>query len=87
MAVKLIGAVGRAGSRPGAAGLELSLPDGATAGDLLDRLADRFGEPFRAAGARVFVEGQLARSAEQPLAGAESRKVIVMLVSPMQGGR
>ncbi len=38
---------------------------------------------------RMFVEGQLVLTREQPLAerGAESQKVIVMLISPMTGGQ
>lgn len=97
--VKLLGAVGQVGAKPGNGAFDFSLPDSATTGDLLVRLADRFGEPFCAAAEgpssklsgslRMFVEGQLVLTTEQPLAarGAESQKVIVMLISPMTGGR
>jgi hypothetical protein len=100
--VKLQGAKGRLGRRPENGAVEFDLPGGATAGDLLGRLADRFGEPFSAngnggpprpgawlpGGVRMFVGGQMARDPAQPLAapGAESQKVIVILVSPMMGG-
>ncbi len=99
MTVKLSGALGQAGARPGKGPFDFSLPDGATTGDLLVRLADRFGEPFcdepegpsakLPGSVRMFVAGQLVQTREQPLAqrGAESQKVIVMLISPMTGGR
>ncbi len=97
--VKLHGALGRASKRPADGAFDFTLPDGATTGDLLARLADRFGEPFCEAAkgpslklpssVRMFVEGQLVLTREQPLAerGVEAQKVIVMLISPLTGGR
>lgn len=77
--------------------LQLSLPDGATAGDLLGRIADRLGARAAAALAkgprlpeqvRLFVDGQIAHSCDQPLAaaGQTPSSVTVVLLSPISGG-
>jgi hypothetical protein len=96
--VKLQGALGRIEARRSREPVEFAMQDGATAGDLLARLAERFGRPFDATatgarawlprGVRMFVEGQMTRERDQPLAapGAESQKVIVILVTPIMGG-
>jgi hypothetical protein len=75
--------------------------DGVTAGDLLRALADRCGAPFREALAspddrlprhiRVFADGELLTTREQPLLprvppGASGSGVTVVLLTPMIGG-
>ena len=76
--------------------VELSLPECATAGDLLARLAERFGPPFAAAASgdprlprevRMFVGGDIVASREERLAARGGlRPVTVVLVSPIAGG-
>jgi molybdopterin converting factor small subunit len=91
--VRVHGAVRSAA--PGSA-VALSLPEGATAGDVLARLADRFGGPFASAAAsrdarlpreiRVFVGGELVASRDEPLAARDAAPVTVVLLSPVSGG-
>jgi molybdopterin converting factor small subunit len=77
--------------------VELELREGATAGDLIAGLGDRFGAPF--AGAvlspdprlpreiRLFVGGELLVSRDQPLVPrAEADGVTVVLLTPVSGG-
>jgi len=99
--VKLLGPLRQAprrGERPPHGVLDLTLPDGATLEDLLDRLAARFGAPFDDSlredaelppSVRVFVDGQLVVERHRPLArpGESSQKVIVDLMVPITGGR
>jgi hypothetical protein len=92
--VKLTGALrGRAAHGP----IALSLPDGATAGDLLERLAERVGAPLPGAaegspnlpsGLRLFVGGELVVRRDRPLAGAggHRREVVVVVTTPIAGG-
>ena len=85
--------------RSGGAGgdVALSLPEGSTAGDLIARLAERFGAPFDGAAAspdarlprqiRLFVGSEMVVSREERLArrnGAGPLTVVVM--SPVAGG-
>jgi hypothetical protein len=96
--VKLRGAT-RAGSAAPDAPIGLSLPDTATAGDLLSELAQRFAEPLRSAllpaggglptRLRLFIDGQMAERRDQPIAGngAGRTRVVVVLASPVSGGR
>jgi hypothetical protein len=88
------------GALRGAAGaarnLDLSLPDRATAGDLLALLQDRLGSSFAArasadprlpCGIRLFVGGNLVVSRDQPLVGGgRVAPVTVVLLSPVAGG-
>ena len=89
------------GALRGAAGaarnLDLSLPDRATAGDLLALLGDRLGPAFAAATTagdprlprevRLFVGGRLVATRDQPLAaGGCAAPVTVVLLSPVAGG-
>ena len=75
----------------------LSLPEGATAGDLLARLADRFGAPFASAVAsqdprlprqiRLFVGSEMVVSREERLARrGGSAPLTVVVMSPIAGG-
>jgi hypothetical protein len=76
--------------------VELSLPEGATAGDLLARLAERFGPHFGGAVSgdariprevRMFVGGDIVASREERLAAPGGlAPVTVVLVSPIAGG-
>lgn len=78
--------------------VDLTLPGDATLGELLDRLAERWGGRFREAVAaggaelparlRVFVDGELAASPAQLLpARADSpAQVTVVVLAPMMGG-
>jgi molybdopterin converting factor small subunit len=93
VAVRVHGAL-----RSAAAGgeLALSLPEDATAGDLLARLADRFGPPFAAAAAspdprlprqiRIFVGSEMVVSREQRLAPQGGVPLTVVVMSPVAGG-
>jgi hypothetical protein len=96
--VTLQGALGGLGAdrRPGP--IDLALPDGATAGDLLRPLAERFGGALREAldaggeklppSVRMFVNGELTVRRDQPLAtpDASSQEVLVVLMAPISGG-
>jgi molybdopterin converting factor small subunit len=77
--------------------LALSLPETATAGDLLAQLGSRFGAPFAGAAAardprlpreiRLFVGGDLVLSREQRLAAyGAAAPVTVVLLTPVSGG-
>jgi hypothetical protein len=77
--------------------LALSLPESATAGDLVAQLGARLGAPFAAAAAspdprlpreiRLFVGGELLVSRAQPLArGGAAPPVNVVLLTPAAGG-
>ena len=77
--------------------VELELPEGATGGDLIARLAERFGAPFVDAarskesrlpgGIRLFVGGDLLVSRDEPLAScAAAGDVTVFLLAPVSGG-
>lgn len=76
--------------------LDADLPERATVGDLLDHVAGWIGHPLTEASPsglpetlRVFVDGEAARSRDDPLRGADYSRavdVIVVLVSPMTGG-
>jgi hypothetical protein len=87
------------GALRSAAGLEvaLSLPEGATAGDLFEQLADRFGAPFTSVAAshdprlprqiRLFVGSQMVVSREEPLAAhGVPTPLTVVVMSPIAGG-
>jgi hypothetical protein len=74
--------------------LALELPDGATAGDLIGRLADlglplagleHAREPRFPRQLRVFAGGSLLARRDQPLAAASS-DVTVVLLTPIAGG-
>jgi hypothetical protein len=78
-------------------GFALSLPESATAGDLLARLADRFGAPFSSVASardprlprqiRLFVGGDLVATRDEPLAAHDPpAPVTVVLLSPISGG-
>jgi hypothetical protein len=79
---------------PGTARLALELPDGATAGDLIGRLAE-LGLPLAEHASaselrfprqlRVFAGGALVARRDQPLA-AGSSDVTVVLLTPIAGG-
>ena len=98
ISVKLHGSVGRGSSPLPREAFDLSLPGGTTAGDLLRALADRFGAPFSEIAAsddsrlprniRMFADGDLLVSSEQPVvpSGSESAGVTVVLMSPIAGG-
>jgi hypothetical protein len=83
------------GSLPrGATHLALELPDGATAGDLIGRLAElgfplaelaHACEPRFPRQLRVFTGGSLVARRDQPLA-AGSSDVTVVLLTPIAGG-
>jgi hypothetical protein len=77
--------------------LALSLPESATAGELLADLGERFGAPFAGAATspdprlppeiRLFVGGDLVVSREQRLsAHGDAAPVTVVLLSPVSGG-
>jgi hypothetical protein len=78
--------------------IELSLPDRATAGELLSEVAGRLSEPLRSAllpsgnglptRLRMFIDGQMAERRDQPIApaGATQARVVVVLASPISGG-
>jgi hypothetical protein len=78
--------------------IELSLPDTATAGELLSEVAGRLAEPLRSALSppgnglptrlRMFIDGQMAERCDQPIApgGASESRVVVVLTSPVSGG-
>lgn len=96
--VKLHGGA-RAGPAAPDGPIELSLPDAATAGELLSELAARVAEPIRSAllppgdglptRIRLFIDGQMAERRDQPIAvnGARQSRVVVVLTSPVSGGR
>jgi molybdopterin converting factor small subunit len=76
---------------------DLSLPESATAGDLIAQLGARLGAPFATAAAspdprlpreiRVFVGGELLVSRAQPLArSGAAAPVNVVLLTPVAGG-
>jgi hypothetical protein len=79
--------------------IELSLPDATTTGDLLRELAGRFDEPVSSALSppgdglptrlRLFVDGRLAARRDEPIAtaGRSRTRVVVVLASPVSGGR
>jgi molybdopterin converting factor small subunit len=94
VAVRVHGAL-RSAAR--ARDLALSLPESATVGDLLARLAERFGPPFAKGAAspdarvpreiRVFVGGELKASRDERLAARPgAAPVTVVLLSPISGG-
>jgi molybdopterin converting factor small subunit len=77
--------------------IALVLPEGATAGDLVDRLSERIGERLdAAAGAsralpsslRLFVGGELVASRDRPLASRDGAcgQVVVVVTTPISGG-
>jgi molybdopterin converting factor small subunit len=77
--------------------VDLSLPESATVGDLLARLAERFGAPFaQAEGSadprlprqiRVFLGGELVASRDERLAAHPgTAPVTVVLLCPISGG-
>ena len=77
--------------------LAVSLPEGATVGDLVARLGDRLGAPFTGAAAsrearlpreiRLFVGGDLVSSREQRLSSrGDAAPVTVVLLTPVSGG-
>jgi molybdopterin converting factor small subunit len=78
-------------------GVALSLPESATAGDVLARLADRFGAPFSSVAAsrdarlpreiRLSVGGELVALRDEPLAAHDpAEPVTVVVLSPISGG-
>ena len=83
------------GSTPGGAQrLAVELPSGATAGDLIARLAElglplaevaRAREPKLPRQLRVFAGGALVARRDQPLA-ASAPEVTVVLLTPIAGG-
>ncbi|MFV2089706.1 MAG: hypothetical protein ACC642_03540 [Pseudomonadales bacterium] len=99
--VKLLGALGDIADEAGAAPIDITLPDNATANDLVARLAERFGGPFGDPGAGVdtiecgfpsriqlFVNGEYSPNNERRLAqpGAETASVQVVITKPITGG-
>ena len=81
-------------SPPGAQRLAVELPDGATAGDLIGRLAElglplaelaRAPEPRLPRQLRVFAGGTLIARRDEPLA-AGSSDLTVVLLTPIAGG-
>jgi hypothetical protein len=77
--------------------IALTLPEGATAGDLIDRLSERIGERLGGAGGasralpsslRVFVAGELVANRDRPLAarGGACGEVVVVVTTPISGG-
>lgn len=92
--VDLLGVLG--GRRRAGRALDLELPEGLTAGELLRRLADRCGAPFREAvespdprlprHIRMFADGEMVSRREQVLAAAGAGRVTVVLLTPMVGG-
>jgi len=98
VSVKLQGMVDRVkGAEPGCS-IELSLPEGATAGEVLRQLGELYGEPFPVAGSdsdgslhgslRVFVGGELsARPDRTPLqSDASPTDVTIVIMSAVAGG-
>ena len=97
VSVKLHGGA-RAGCVAHRGFIELSLPDAATAGELLSEVAGRLAEPLRSALSppgdglptrlRMFIDGQMAERRDQPIApgGASQARVVVVLTSPVSGG-
>jgi len=96
--VQLQGGVGNLiGVKPGQS-LELSLPEGSTAGHVLRELGRRFGTPFPDpstdlgealhASLRVFVNDELSVRPDQTFLdnGASSSNVTVMIISAISGG-
>jgi len=85
------------GALPAARHLGFSLPESATVGDLVGRLAERLGAPFASAAAsgdprlpreiRLFVGGDLVESCDRRLAAhGSAAPVTVVLLSPVAGG-
>jgi molybdopterin converting factor small subunit len=79
---------------PGARRLSIELPDGATAGDLIGRLAEAglplaefasADEPRLPRQLRVFAGGSLLARRDEPLAAGAS-DVTVVLLTPISGG-
>lgn len=96
--VKLHGGGKSCGMDPARASFRLTLRPGGNAADLLDALAERCGEPFRGAldsddarlprHLRLFVDGEMIVSRDQPLvpANGSDAGVTVVLMTPMMGG-
>jgi molybdopterin converting factor small subunit len=73
----------------------LTLPEGSTVADLLRRLLEELGEPFRERAfdergqllpsVKVMVAGEVVEEMEQPL-GGEGAQVTVVIVPPVIGG-
>jgi hypothetical protein len=95
VAVQLHGSL--RGAAPASRRLALSLPEAATAGDLLAQLGARLGAPFASAAAssdprlpreiRLFVGGELLVSRAQRLAAnGGAAPVTVVLLTPVSGG-
>jgi len=92
--VQLHGVIGR-GAPAQDSRFDLSVPDGATAGDLVGLLAGRYGAPLRIDSEdpriprhiRMFADGELLSTLEQRLArGSRDASVNVVVLSPMMGG-
>jgi hypothetical protein len=94
--VKLHGTL-RSGKAASGASFALALPDGATAGDLLERLGALAGAGLPAPAARspalpsclrLFVGGELVARSDLPLArpGAACGEIVVVVTAPMSGG-
>lgn len=100
VSVKLLGILGDLPVKAGRNPIEYVLPAGATAGDLLVKLADSFGEPFakgdqgnRASGGfpsgvHLFLNGEFVPERSQPLADPDAAEthVQVVIMKPITGG-
>ena len=100
--VKLLGALGDLAGEDAMVPHVFTVPPEATARDLIVRLAERFGGPFddptgqddKGAPAElpsrvhVFVNGELARKSDRPLAApdTQSASVQVLIMKPVTGG-
>lgn len=86
--VKLLGILGDLAKTVGQKPIDFTLPQGATAADLLTQLSDRFGKPFGDLKPKVFVNGEFISETTQPLAvsGSDSTSVQVLITNPISGG-
>lgn len=86
--VKLLGILGDLAKTAGKGPIELTLPPGATAADLLSQLSDRFGKPFGDLKPKVFVNGEFIPETTLPLAvsGSNSTSIQVLITNPISGG-
>jgi hypothetical protein len=97
VSVKMHGVLGRGGPSR-ASSFELALHDGATAGELMEILAEQCGPPFSDAvetsdarfppHIRMFADGEMLSALGQPLVAACGRRasVSIVVLSPMMGG-
>jgi len=101
VAVKLLGVLGDLADKLAGGTIEITLPDTATATDLVNSLAERLGGPFgestgpaaavkRASATRLqlFVNGEYSPRHDRRLAppGMKSANVQVVITKPITGG-